>query len=188
MTFIEDEKTTGTTSISQKLTGYIGAFAILIGGVAMYLDLPYLGKLYCLNCPTGAGLIYLILAVGAFVFILTEKIRLLYIIGAGTLLVLLWDIYTSISMGNSPDAVLSGMTASSLPVSWIILVVGIILMFITPSIGKKKQVSIPDPKEEKIDERIQELNKIKMMYKNNNTDNDELNRIKAEYKKIKEKK
>jgi|GEM_PF-3706150 len=181
----------------QKLIGYIGAFLLLIGGISILFDIPYIGKLSCLYCPTAAGLIYMILAAAAIFFIFADKIKLLYLTGLGSLILLIFDLISSTkfssTISNNISSNLSEYSVNYgfiISYTWIILILGIILMMLAPSINKENKKSvILNPREENYNERIIQYKKIKDEVMNlNNLDNNELTQLKQEYQEFREKK
>ncbi|MCA1916778.1 hypothetical protein [Methanospirillum hungatei] len=200
MNLNEEIDITRATGVIQNLIGYIGAIALLIGGIAMYVDLPIIGRVTCLYCPTPSGYLYIVLAIAAAILIYAEKINFLYLTGGLAFLLLAYDAYSATtigyavqmllsgglapSMGGQMDPVMSQMmqnTELSIPMGWIIIGLGALLMVMTPQIEAKgdEKTSI-NPREANLQERIQELDKIVKMYKDGDISKQEFSHLKEE--------
>jgi hypothetical protein len=191
-----------------KIVGFIGAFILLIGSLSIFVDLPYIGRYTSSYYPTLTGIIFLLLAIASFIFIFSGKIKLLYITGIGSLIIIFSDLYLSVITNNSINSTLIENSTSSivsnisqitseiplnsgsfLPYTWIILIIGSILIIISPLIGKKKQEKVVlSPKEEELNERILAYEKIKAMHDVNGPDNEELTKLKKEFLEFKKNK
>jgi len=188
------------TGFIQKLVGYIGAFALLIGGIAMYVYLPAIGRVACLYCPTPSGYIYVLLALAAGFLIYKNKITFLYLIGGLAFILLAYDVYSATtigyalqmlmsggltpSMGGQMDPIMSQMmqdTGLSIPLAWIVLGLGALLMVLVPQIEtKNEEKTLASPRESHLKERIQELDKIVAMYKDGDLSKLEFDHLKEE--------
>lgn len=188
------------TVIMQKLCGYIGSVALIIGGLAMYVDFPIIGKVTCLYCPTLSGILYILLAIAAIFFIYKGKIKLLYLTGGLAFVLLAFDVYKATTIGYALQTLFSGgfspstggqmdpvmtqmiqNTDLSIPVGWIIIVLGALLMILAPQIATKKEEKIPlNPREVNLKERMQELDKIINMYKDGDLSKQEFSQLKDE--------
>jgi len=200
MNLNEEIDITRATGVIQKLIGYIGAIALLIGGIAMYGDLPIIGRVTCLYCPTPSGYLYIVLAILAGFLIYAEKIKFLYLTGGLAFLLLAYDAYSATtigyavqmllsgglapSMGGQMDPVMSQMmqnTELSIPIAWILIGLGALLMVMSPQIeAKKDEKTSINPREAHLQERIQELDKIVKMYKEGDISKQEFSHLKEE--------
>lgn len=200
MNLNEEIDITNATGVIQKLIGYIGAIALLIGGIAMYVELPMIGRVTCLYCPTPSGYLYIVLALTAGFLIYAEKIKLLYLTGGLAFLLLAYDAYSATtigyavqmllsggltpSMGGQMDPVMAQMmqnTEISIPIAWILIGLGALLMVMTPQIEAKEGEKTPiNPREANLQERIQELDKIVKMYKDGDISKQEFSHLKEE--------
>ncbi len=187
------------TGLIQKMSGYIGAVALLLGGVAMYVELPIIGRVSCLYCPTASGYLYIILALAAGFLVYLEKTKFLYLTGGLAFLLMAYDVYSATTIGYAMQMLLSGgltpsmggqmdpimaqmmqNTELSIPVSWIVLGVGALLMILTPQLEKKEEKVQIDPREAHLQERIKELNAILKMYKDGDISKQEFHQLKEE--------
>lgn len=187
--------------IIQKLVGYIGAVALLVGGVTMYLELPIIGRITCLYCPTPSGIAYMILAIIASFLIYHGWFKFLYLTGGLAFIFMAWDVYSATSIGYALSMIMSGgltpsmgggeldpvmanmmqNTQFSIPIAWIVIGVGALLMIIAPQVEQKKdQESTRSPREENLRERMQELDKLVKMYKEGDLSKQEFIRLKEE--------
>jgi hypothetical protein len=200
MNLNEEIDITRATGVIQKLIGYIGAIALLIGGITMYVDLPIIGRVTCLYCPTPSGYLYIVLAIIAGFLIYAEKIKFLYLTGGLAFLLLAYDAYSATtigyavqmllsgglapSMGGQMDPVMSQMmqnTELSIPIAWILIGLGALLMVMSPQIeAKKDEKTSINPREAHLQERIQELDKIVKMYKDGDISKQEFSHLKEE--------
>lgn len=200
MNLNEEIDITRATGVIQKLIGYIGAIALLIGGITMYVDLPIIGRVTCLYCPTPSGYLYIVLAILAGFLIYAEKIKFLYLTGGLAFLLLAYDAYSATtigyavqmllsgglapSMGGQMDPVMSQMmqnTELSIPIAWILIGLGALLMVMSPQIeAKKDEKTSINPREAHLQERIQELDKIVKMYKEGDISKQEFSHLKEE--------
>ncbi len=200
MNLNEEIDITRATGVIQKLIGYIGAIALLIGGITMYVDLPIIGRVTCLYCPTPSGYLYVVLAIVAGFLIYAEKIKFLYLTGGLAFLLLAYDAYSATtigyavqmllsgglapSMGGQMDPVMSQMmqnTELSIPIAWILIGLGALLMVMSPQIeAKKDEKTSINPREAHLQERIQELDKIVKMYKDGDISKQEFSHLKEE--------
>jgi len=200
MNLNEEIDITRATGVIQKLIGYIGAIALLIGGITMYVDLPIIGRVTCLYCPTPSGYLYVVLAIVAGFLIYAEKIKFLYLTGGLAFLLLAYDAYSATtigyavqmllsgglapSMGGQMDPVMSQMmqnTELSIPIAWILIGLGALLMVMSPQIeAKKDEKTSINPREAHLQERIQELDKIVKMYKEGDISKQEFSHLKEE--------
>ncbi|ABD40907.1 hypothetical protein Mhun_1159 [Methanospirillum hungatei JF-1] len=200
MNLNEEIDITRATGVIQKLIGYIGAIALLIGGITMYVDLPIIGRVTCLYCPTPSGYLYIVLAIVAGFLIYAEKIKFLYLTGGLAFLLLAYDAYSATtigyavqmllsgglapSMGGQMDPVMSQMmqnTELSIPIAWILIGLGALLMVMSPQIeAKKDEKTSINPREAHLQERIQELDKIVKMYKEGDISKQEFSHLKEE--------
>ncbi|HOJ95926.1 MAG TPA: hypothetical protein PK024_03690 [Methanospirillum sp.] len=200
MNLNEEIDITRVTGVIQKLIGYIGAVALLIGGIAMYVELPVIGRVTCLYCPTSSGYLYIILAFVAGFLVYAEKIKFLYLTGGLAFILLAYDAYSATtigyavqnllsgglapSMGGQMDPVLTQMiqnTELSIPIAWIVIGLGALLLVLAPQIEGKEDTKAPsDPREAHLQERIQELDKIVNMYKDGDISKQEFSRLKEE--------
>lgn len=200
MNLNEEIDITRATGVIQKLIGYIGAIALLIGGITMYVDLPIIGRVTCLYCPTPSGYLYIVLAIVAGFLIYAEKIKFLYLTGGLAFLLLAYDAYSATtigyavqmllsgglapSMGGQMDPVMSQMmqnTELSIPIAWILIGLGALLMVMSPQIeAKKDEKTSINPREAHLQERIQELDKIVKMYKDGDISKQEFSHLKEE--------
>ena len=208
MNLNEEIDITKATGVIQKLIGYIGATALLIGGIAMYVELPIIGRVTCLYCPTASGYIYVILAFVTGFLLYAEKIKLLYLTGGLAFLLMAYDVYSATtigyamqmflsggltpSMGGQMDPVMAQMiqnTKLSIPIAWIIIGIGALLMILAPQIETKDEEKKPaDPREEKLQERIRNLDQIVKMYRDGDISREELSQLKKEIFSIEKKK
>ncbi|MDD1725005.1 MAG: hypothetical protein LUQ07_07735 [Methanospirillum sp.] len=187
--------------IIQKLVGYIGVVALLIGGVAMYLELPIIGRITCLYCPTQSGILYIILAIVAGFLIYKGLYKFLYLTGGLAFVFMAWDVYSATSIGYALSMIMSGgltpsmgggqidpvmanmmqNTQFSIPTGWIVVGIGALLMIIVPQIEQKtKEQSTGSPREVNLRERMQELDKLVRMYKEGDLSKQEFARLKEE--------
>lgn len=200
MNLNEEIDITNATGVIQKLIGYIGAIALLIGGIAMYVELPIIGRVTCLYCPTPSGYLYIVLALVAGFLVYAEKIKFLYLTGGLAFLLLAYDAYSATtigyavqnlltgglapSMGGQMDPVLTQMMQNirfSIPTAWILISLGALLMVMTPQIEAKEGEKTPiNPREANLQERIQELDKIVKMYKDGDISKEEFGHLKEE--------
>ena len=200
MNLDEEVDITRVTGVIQKLAGYIGAIALLAGGIAMYVELPVIGRVTCLYCPTASGYLYILLALAAAFLVYAEKIKFLYLTGGFAFLLLAYDVYSATTIGYAMQMVLSGgltpsmggqmdpvmaqmiqNTELSIPIAWIIIGIGALLMIMAPQIETKDEEKKPaDPREEKLQKRIQELDKIVKMYKEGDLSKQEFSHLKEE--------
>lgn len=200
MNLNEEIDITKTTGVIQKLIGYIGATALLIGGIAMYVELPIIGRVTCLYCPTVSGYLYIVLALAAGFLVYAEKIKFLYLTGGLAFLLMAYDVYSATTIGYAVQMLLSGgLTPSmggqmdpimtqmmqntdlSIPIAWIITGIGALLMVMTPQIVAKEDEKTPiNPREANLQERMQELDKIVKMYKEGDLSKQEFSHLKEE--------
>lgn len=198
MNLNEEIDITKATGVIQKLIGYIGATALLIGGIAMYVELPIIGRVTCLYCPTVSGYLYIVLALAAGFLVYAEKIKLLYLTGGLAFLLMAYDVYSATTIGYAVQMLLSGgLTPSmggqmdpimtqmmqntdlSIPIAWIITGIGALLMVMTPQIVAKEDEKTPlNPREANLQERMQELDKIVKMYKEGDLSKQEFSHLK----------
>ncbi len=200
MNLNEEIDITRATGVIQKLIGYIGAVALLIGGIAMYVELPVIGRVTCLYCPTASGYLYIILALAAGFLVYTQKIKFLYLTGGFAFLLLAYDAYSATTIGYAVRMLLSGgLTPStggqmdpvmaqmmqnaelSIPVAGIVIGLGALLLILAPRIETKEDNKAPsDPREARLQERIRELDTIIQMYKDGDISKQEFSRLKEE--------
>ena len=200
MNLNEEIDITKATGVIQKLIGYIGATALLIGGIAMYVELPIIGRVTCLYCPTVSGYLYIVLALAAGFLVYAEKIKFLYLTGGLAFLLMAYDVYSATTIGYAVQMLLSGgLTPSmggqmdpimtqmmqntdlSIPIAWIITGIGALLMVMTPQIVAKEDEKTPiNPREANLQERMQELDKIVKMYKEGDLSKQEFSHLKEE--------
>ena len=107
------------TGLLRKLIGYIGVIALLSGGIAMYINLPVIGKCACLYCPTLSGYAYIILAVVSAILIYSSYTKLLYLTGGIAFLLIAYDVYAATTIGYAIQMILSGGLTPSMGVRWI---------------------------------------------------------------------
>lgn len=208
MNLDEEIDITKVTGIIQKLAGYIGAIALLAGGIAMYVELPVIGRVTCLYCPTASGYLYILLALAAAFLVYAEKIKFLYLTGGFAFLLLAYDVYSATTIGYAMQMVLSGgltpsmggqmdpvmaqmiqNTELSIPIAWIIIGIGALLMILAPQIETKDEEKKPaDPREDKLQERIRNLDQIVKMYRDGDISRQELSQLKKEIFSIEKKK
>lgn len=208
MNLDEEVDITRVTGIIQKLAGYIGAIALLAGGIAMYVELPVIGRVTCLYCPTASGYLYILLALAAAFLVYAEKIKFLYLTGGLAFLLLAYDVYSATTIGYAMQMVLSGgltpsmggqmdpvmaqmikNTELSIPIAWIIIGIGALLMILAPQIETKDEEKKPaDPREDKLQERIRNLDQIVKMYRDGDISRQELSQLKKEIFSIEKKK
>ncbi len=208
MNLDEEIDITKVTGIIQKLAGYIGAIALLAGGIAMYVELPVIGRVTCLYCPTASGYLYILLALAAAFLVYAEKIKFLYLTGGLAFLLLAYDVYSATTIGYAMQMVLSGgltpsmggqmdpvmaqmikNTELSIPIAWIIIGIGALLMILAPQIETKDEEKKPaDPREDKLQERIRNLDQIVKMYRDGDISRQELSQLKKEIFSIEKKK
>jgi len=208
MNLDEEIDITKVTGIIQKLAGYIGAIALLAGGIAMYVELPVIGRVTCLYCPTASGYLYILLALAAAFLVYAEKIKFLYLTGGLAFLLLAYDVYSATTIGYAMQMVLSGgltpsmggqmdpvmaqmiqNTELSIPIAWIIIGIGALLMIMAPQIETKDEEKKPaDPREDKLQERIRNLDQIVKMYRDGDISRQELSQLKKEIFSIEKKK
>jgi hypothetical protein len=88
------------------------------------------------------------------------------------------------SMGGQMDPVMSQMmqnTELSIPIAWILIGLGALLMVMSPQIeAKKDEKTSINPREAHLQERIQELDKIVKMYKDGDISKQEFSHLKEE--------
>jgi len=208
MNLDEEIDITKVTGIIQKLAGYIGAIALLAGGIAMYVELPVIGRVTCLYCPTASGYLYILLALATAFLVYAEKIKFLYLTGGLAFLLLAYDVYSATTIGYAMQMVLSGgltpsmggqmdpvmaqmikNTELSIPIAWIIIGIGALLMILAPQIETKDEEKKPaDPREDKLQERIRNLDQIVKMYRDGDISRQELSQLKKEIFSIEKKK
>jgi len=208
MNLDEEIDITKVTGIIQKLAGYIGAIALLAGGIAMYVELPVIGRMTCLYCPTASGYLYILLALATAFLVYAEKIKFLYLTGGLAFLLLAYDVYSATTIGYAMQMVLSGgltpsmggqmdpvmaqmikNTELSIPIAWIIIGIGALLMILAPQIETKDEEKKPaDPREDKLQERIRNLDQIVKMYRDGDISRQELSQLKKEIFSIEKKK
>ena len=208
MNLDEEIDITKVTGIIQKLAGYIGAIALLTGGIAMYVELPVIGRVTCLYCPTASGYLYILLALATAFLVYAEKIKFLYLTGGFAFLLLAYDVYSATTIGYAMQMVLSGgltpsmggqmdpvmaqmiqNTELSIPIAWIIIGIGALLMILAPQIETKDEEKKPaDPREDKLQERIRNLDQIVKMYRDGDISRQELSQLKKEIFSIEKKK
>lgn len=194
---IDLNQVTGTI---QKLIGYIGVLALFIGGLAMYVDFPVIGRITCLYCPTSSGYVYIILALISAFLVYSNRIKFLYLTGGLAFLLLAYDAYSATtlgyavqmlisggltpSMGGQMDPVMAKMmenTNLSIPLGWIVLAAGALLLILAPQfVGKGEEKTPLDPREANLKERMQELDKIVKMYKEGDLSKQEFSHLKEE--------
>jgi len=192
----------GVADIIQKLVGWVGVVALILGGIAMYVTIPIIGKIACLYCPTSAGYLYILLAVLSGLIIWHGKVKYLYLTGGLACVLLAWDVYSSTtigyalqmlmsggltpSMGGQMDPVMAQMmqnTELNIPLGWIVLAMGALLLILSPQMEKKdqQQLTTPaSPREQNLKERMQELDGIVKMYKEGNLSGNEFSHLKEE--------
>ncbi|PWR73299.1 SHOCT domain-containing protein [Methanospirillum stamsii] len=188
------------TGVMQKLIGYIGVVALLIGGIAMYVDLPVIGRVTCLYCPTPSGYFYIILALASAFLLYSGWTKLLYLTGGLAFVLMAYDGYSSTTMGYAVQMLLSGgLTPSmggqmdpvmaqmmqntdlSIPVGWIVTALGALLLILVPKIEADTDEKAPaNPREANLQERMKELDKIVAMYKDGDLSKQEFNRLKED--------
>jgi hypothetical protein len=208
MNLDEEIDITKVTGIIQKLAGYIGAIALLAGGIAMYVELPVIGRMTCLYCPTASGYLYILLALATAFLVYAEKIKFLYLTGGLAFLLLAYDVYSATTIGYSMQMFLSGgltpsmggqmdpvmahmiqNTKLSIPNAWKIIGIGALLLILAPQIETKDEEKKPaDPREDKLQERIRNLDQIVKMYRDGDISRQELSQLKKEIFSIEKKK
>ena len=208
MNLDEEVDITRVTGVIQKLAGYIGAIALLTGGIAMYVELPVIGRVTCLYCPTASGYLYILLALAAAFLVYAEKIKFLYLTGGFAFLLLAYDVYSATTIGYAMQMVLSGgltpsmggqmdpvmahmiqNTKLSIPNAWKIIGIGALLLILAPQIETKDEEKKPaDPREDKLQERIRNLDQIVKMYRDGDISRQELSQLKKEIFSIEKKK
>ena len=192
----------GAAEIIQKLIGWVGVVALILGGIAMYVAIPIIGKISCLYCPTPAGYLYILLAVLSGLIIWHGKIKYLYFTGGLAGILLAWDVYSSTTIGYALQMLISGGLAPSMggqmdpvmtqmmqntdlniPLGWIVLAMGALLLILSPQMENKSQQEVTtsaSPKEQNLKERMQELDSIVKMYKEGNLSGNEFSKLKEE--------
>lgn len=159
------------TDIFSKITGIAGSIILLLGGLAMYIELPIIGQVTCMSCPTPGGILYIILAILSIIVIFAGMIRLLYVTGIIAGIVLLYDIYTATTVGQEVQALLlnvssvPGWAAGAFSVAWVVIIGGVFLLLVSPLISKnvEKEEEV-SPREASLNDTIADLNAIKKEY------------------------
>ncbi len=200
MTELKSQDAGPLMEVLQSLAGYLGAAALFIGGIAMYVNLPVIGQVTCMYCPTPNGVFYIILAVVSAYIVWLRRIKLLYITGGIACLLVAWDLYSATSigyliqmifgsglsptMGGQMDPKITGMMQNAgfaIPTAWIVLAGGAFLLIFAPQFEKGGQAQpAPSPREQNLNERVQELDKIIRMYRDGDISKQEFSHLKEE--------
>ncbi|ENX13293.1 hypothetical protein F895_02597 [Acinetobacter sp. CIP 64.2] len=142
----------------QQLIGFFGAFLLLIGVFLPVISAPLIGTVSLINNGKGDGMIICGLAILSFVIIALKRIKLLWLSGGISFLLLSYDLYTIAStisktkaevtsklQGNPFGGLAEAMMSSiQLQYGWVILFIGCIILIITPYLqnnDKSEEVS-----------------------------------------------
>ncbi|MCH7294084.1 hypothetical protein [Acinetobacter higginsii] len=130
----------------QQLIGFFGAFLLLIGVFLPVISAPLIGTVSLINNGKGDGMIICGLAILSFVIIALKRIKLLWLSGGISFLLLSYDLYTIASTISKTKADVSAnlkgnpfgglaeamMNSIQLQYGWVILFIGAIILLITP--------------------------------------------------------
>lgn len=182
--------------------GYLGSLCLLIGGIATFLSVPFIGQIGYLHGPTGSGFLYILCAALSAYITYSGRFFLLYLTGGVAAVMAGFDILNGTrigyvtqmalgggltpSMGGTPDPIVTGMmenTGFSIPTAWMVLSAGIFLLIITPNFARQKQAEQQPAqvtRDQILENRMKELDNLIMIYERGHITKEEFNQLKNE--------
>ncbi|MBC69752.1 MULTISPECIES: hypothetical protein [Acinetobacter] len=138
----------------QQLIGFLGALVLLIGVFLPILSAPILGSISLLNNGKSDGLIVCALAILSFILIFFNQLRLLWLTGGLSFVLISIDLYmvtnkisqtkaevTEKLQGNPFGGFADAMMSSiQLQFGWVILYLGCIILLLTPILLNKRKI------------------------------------------------
>lgn len=138
----------------QQLIGFLGALLLLIGVFLPVLSVPIVGSISLLNNGKSDGLIVCALAILSFILIFFNQLRLLWLTGGLSFVLISYDLYmftNKISQtkaevaeklqgnpfGGFADAMMSSI---QLQFGWVILYLGCIILLLTPILMNRRNM------------------------------------------------